>query len=139
MAVKADRWGPRDPYLRLIRAFSLRPIRSEDELDEAIRVIDSLLDREHLEDSEQDYLDVLSDLVERYEANNHPMPPLPDADMLRHLIEAKGVTQVQVSQETGIANSTISEILAGKRALRRAHIAKLAHYFAVEPGVFSLK
>jgi HTH-type transcriptional regulator/antitoxin HigA len=36
----------------------------------------------------------------------------------------------------GIAVSTISEILAGKRGLNRKHIEALARYFHIEPSVF---
>ena len=124
-------------YLQLVRTFPLRPIRSDDSLDRAIAVINSLLDRDDLSPAEADYLDVLSDLVERYETEEHPMEDVSDADMLQHLIEAKGVTQAEVARRAGIAVSTISEVLSGKRALSRTHIGKLARYFGVDPGVFS--
>ena len=107
------------------------------ELDEAVRMVDSLLDRRDLAPEEEDYLDVLGDLIERYEGEAHPMPPVSDAEMLRHLVEAKGITQTEVSRATGIADSTISEVLKGKRSLNRSHIGKLAKYFNVSPDVFA--
>ena len=64
------------------------------------------------------------------------MPPVSDAEMLRHLIEAKSVTQVQVARATGIAESTISAELAGNRRLNREHIEKLARYFHVGARAF---
>ncbi len=127
----------KDRYLDLVLRFPLRPIRSDKELDEAVRMVDSLLDRRDLAAEEQDYLEVLGDLVEQYESEAHPMPPLSDAAMLVHLIEAKGVSQRQVSGATGIADSTISEVLKGKRHLNRSHIGKLAKYFSVSPDVFA--
>ncbi len=126
-----------DRYLELVRQFPLRPIRSDQELDEAVRMVDLLLSKRSLGPEEQDYLDVLSDLIERYEAEAHPIAPLPDADILRHLIEAKGVPQSQVAKATDIADSTISEVLSGKRSLNRTHIGKLARYFSVSPQVFA--
>lgn len=124
-------------YLRLVRAFPLRPLRTEEDLDRAIEVIDSLLDRENLNAAEADYLDVLGDLVERFEAEHDPIEDVSDADMLAHLIDAKGVTQADVARGTRIAVSTISEVLSGKRTLSRTHIGKLARYFGVAPGTFS--
>src|SRR5579871_6021437 len=118
-------------YLRLIRRFPLRPIRSERELDDALAVIDSLLDAGTPDAASRDYLDVLSDLVERFEDEHVPMPAVSDADMLRHLMEAKVVAQARVAREVGIAESTVSEVLAGRRRLTRAHIGKLASYFGV--------
>ncbi len=125
-----------DAYLELIRAFPLRPIRSDRELKEAIAMMDELLDQKGLAAEERDYLDVLGDLVERYEKQRHPMPPVSDAQMLRHLIEARSVTQVQIARATGIAESTISAVLAGNRRLNREHIEKLARYFHVGARAF---
>lgn len=129
-----------DSYLALIHRFPLRPIRSESELDDAIAIIDTLVDRDDLDQGESDYLDVLSDLVERYEDKFHAIPidDLTDAEMLDHLMDAKGVKQVAVSRATGIAESTLSEVLRGKRQLTRAQITKLAAYFHVGPAVFLL-
>ena len=127
----------KDLYVDLVRRFPLRPIRSDEELDEAVQMVDSLLDRRNLAPEEEDYLEVLGDLIKQYESESHPMPPVADAEMLRHLIEAKGVSQTELSQATGMADSTISEILKGKRSLNRNHIGKLARYFNVSPNVFA--
>ncbi len=125
-----------ETYLRLIGRFPLRPITSDESLDQAIAVVNSLLDRDDLDADEEGYLDVLGDLIHKYEKDAHPLPPLPDADMLRHLIEMKGTSQAKVAESTGIATSTISEILAGKRGLNRKHIAALAKFFKVSPAIF---
>jgi HTH-type transcriptional regulator/antitoxin HigA len=133
-----DRTGKRarDRYFELVRRFPLRPLRTEAELDEAIALADELIDRDDLGAGEEDYLDVLGDLIKRYEAEHHPIPPVTDAEMLRHLIEARGVTQARVAADTGIAESTISAILSGSRGLSRKHIEGLARYFGVSPAVF---
>jgi HTH-type transcriptional regulator/antitoxin HigA len=125
-----------DRYLDLVRRFPLRPLRNDADLDAAVAVIDGLLDQPALTVPEQDYLDVLSDLVEAYEEEAIPMRPVGDAELLRFLIEQKGVTQAKVASGAGIAESTISEVLAGKRKLNRTQISKLARYFHVEPAVF---
>jgi HTH-type transcriptional regulator / antitoxin HigA len=127
-----------DHYLDLVRRFPLRPIRSDEDLAQAIAVIDSLIIRGDLDSGEQDYLDVLTDLVEKYEADEHPMAPVSDAVMLRHLMEARGITQSKLADDVGIAVSTISEALAGKRSLTRRHISVLAKYFGVSPAVFPI-
>jgi HTH-type transcriptional regulator/antitoxin HigA len=126
-----------DRYLELVRGFPLRPLRSDADLDAAVAVVDSLLDQPDLSAPEQDYLDVLSDLIEAYEAEAVPMRPVGDADMLRFLIEGGGTTQAEVAKQVGMPESTISEVLAGKRKLNRSQIGKLARYFHVEPGAFA--
>jgi HTH-type transcriptional regulator / antitoxin HigA len=127
----------KDPYFELVLRFPLRPIRSDKDLDAAVKIVDSLLDRKDLVPEEEDYLEVLGDLVEQYESEAHPIAPVSDAEMLQHLIEAKGVSQTEVSKAVGIVDSTISEVLKGKRSLSRKHIGKLAQYFGVSPNVFA--
>ena len=123
-------------YHALIRRLPLRPIRSEAELDRAIAMLDSLSDRESLSPEEHDYLLVLSGLVEDYEDEHHPIPAVAGVPMLRYLIEAKGVPQARVAAGAGIAESALSEILAGKRKLGIRSITALARYFKVDPGLF---
>lgn len=43
------------------------------------------------------------------------IPEASDADLLRYLMEAAGVAQMQLPPETGFAQSGISEVLAGTK------------------------
>lgn len=123
-------------YMGLVAMLPLRPIRSERELDRAIKMLDSMLDRPKLTKTEHDYLDVLTDLVEKYESEAYPEEPVSDAAMLAHLLEARGITQTELAASVGIAGATISDVLHGKRKLRREHIGRLAAFFCVAPSVF---
>lgn len=134
MAVAATPRG--DRFLELNRGFPLRPIRSDAEHARAIAAAAALLAKDELDPAERDYLDVLADLIERYEDTAHPLPPISDADMLRHLIESRELTQAKVAAGTGIAEPTISALLAGRRRLNRDHIEALSRYFKISPAVF---
>jgi HTH-type transcriptional regulator/antitoxin HigA len=127
----------RDSYLELVLAFPLSSVRSEEHLNQAQRVIDRLLAEGELDEGQLMYLDALSDLVVVYEDEHHAIEPASDADMLRHLMDAKGVTQAQVSHATGIAKSTISEVLAGKKPFSRQMIRKLSDYFKVDISILA--
>ena len=80
----------RDSYLELVTAFPLASIKSQKHLAEAQKVMDRLLAKGKLDQGEEMYLDALSDLVGTYEDEHHPIAPASDADMLRHLLDAKG-------------------------------------------------
>ena len=127
----------RDSYLELVTVFPLASIKSDEQLQEAQNVLDRLLARGGLDDGEEIYLDALSDLVAAYEDEHYAIGPASDAEMLRHLMEAKGVTQAQLSRNTAIPKSTISEILAGKKPFSRRMIRKLACYFRVDASVLA--
>jgi HTH-type transcriptional regulator/antitoxin HigA len=127
----------RDSYLDLVVAFPLASIKSQAHLDEAQKVMDRLLAKGKLDDGEELYLDALSDLVGTYEDEHYPIEPASDADMLRHLIEARGVTQAQLCRETGVPKSSVSEVLAGKKPFSRQMMRTLAGYFKVDVSVLA--
>jgi HTH-type transcriptional regulator/antitoxin HigA len=127
----------KDSYMELVRAFPLASIHSEGHLDEAQRVIDDLLASGTLDPGQQIYLDALADLVAAYEDEHYEIEPASDADMLRHLMEAKGVTQAEVHRGTGLPKSTISEVLAGKKPFSRQMIRKVAKFFNVDISVLT--
>ena len=127
----------RDSYMRLVSAFPLATIRSDAHLAEAQKVMDRLLDKGKLDRGEAMYLDALSELVAAYEDVHHPIEPASDADMLRHLMEAKGVTQAQLSRDAKLPKSSISELLSGKKPFSRQMIRKLADYFGVDVSVLA--
>jgi|GEM_PF-943729 len=134
---RIDAPGGADPaYLTLILRLPLRPIRTHAELDAATCVIDELTDRDDLTVGETDYLDVLGDLVEKYEDEHVDMPHVSAAAMLRSLMEEKGVRQADVVRSTGISKTVLSLVLNGKRDLTRVHIGALSKYFGVNPDAF---
>jgi HTH-type transcriptional regulator/antitoxin HigA len=123
-----------DKYLALVRDFPLRPIRTDKENERAIEVVAALGSR-RLGPDERDYLAVLVGPIERFEEEHYPMPKVQGPAIVRHLIEAKGVTQAVVAAETGIAGSALSEMLAGKRGMAVKHARALARYFGVRIDV----
>jgi HTH-type transcriptional regulator/antitoxin HigA len=126
-----------DTYLRLIQELPLVSIMSDEHLDEAQATIDRLTSKKKLDGGEQAYLDALCDLVVVYEDQHHSIPMASDAALLRHLMEAKGVTQSQVHKDTGLAKSGISEVLSGKKPFSKAMIGILATYFHVPTSVLA--
>jgi HTH-type transcriptional regulator/antitoxin HigA len=127
----------KDSYLELIQEFPLASIRSEAHLRAAQTVMDRLLARGKLDDGQTLYLDALSDLTAAYEDEHHAIEPASDAEMLRHLMEAKGVNQAELHRATGIPKSTISEVLADKKPFSRQMIRQLAAFFQVDVTVLA--
>jgi len=102
-----------DPYLDLVRECPLRIIRSESEYGQAIAMLDRLSDLGNDRTADEtEYLLSLTVFVKKYEDEHHLMPPVSGVDMLRYLLETHNVTQSTLASATGLAVSTISEILA---------------------------
>jgi len=127
----------RDTYLELVTIFPLSSIRSDAHLEAAQAVVDRLLAKPNLTAAEDTYLDALSDLIAVYEDEYHAIEPASDAALLQHLLEARAITQTQLNQATGIAKSTISEVLAGKRPFSRQMIRKLADFFKIDVSILA--
>lgn len=124
-----------DRYIELVSRVPLVPIVSEAALDGAIAFMDELLDRDRTLEEEM-YLDVLSDLVEKYETEAYPAAPVSDSEMLASILDSSGLTQSALARRVGIAESTISAVLNGSRKLTRAQIGKIAESFNIPAGVF---
>jgi HTH-type transcriptional regulator / antitoxin HigA len=115
----------------------LRVIHSEEEYQRAIATLDRLSDRGNDRTADKtEYLLALAVFVEKYEEEHHPIPPVSGVEMLRYLIETRQKTQREVAAGTGLADSTISEVLTGKRKLSVKRVEALARFFKVKAAVF---
>jgi HTH-type transcriptional regulator/antitoxin HigA len=135
MATSAAVRTRRDDYLELVKQFPLTRIRDDQHLMDAERFIDRLL-QERLTPGAQDYLDVLTDLVEAFENAHVPVPDAPESDVLRELMRSHGLTQPKLARAVGISQSTLSSVLSGSRSLTKDQVIKLARYFGVGPAAF---
>lgn len=127
---------PSDAYWSLLEQFPLRPLRPQD-LATAIEMIDRLIDRPRLDAWEQAYLDVLSNLVSVAESQQYPIAAASDGETFRVLCEEKGITQRDAAAAIGIANSTLSAVIHGKRRFTREHLKALSDYFKVSVAAFA--
>ncbi|MBP7863972.1 transcriptional regulator [bacterium] len=123
-------------YLKWIKKYPLRPIRSEEENDYAGMVCDELLDNyDVLNDAEKDYLEVLSTLVESFESQWKEEEEVTPRSLLLYLMERNGLNQTDLIPEFG-SSSRASEYFSGKRKLSMAQIQKLANRFKLSPNAF---
>ncbi len=122
-------------YFGLIKKFPLVPIRDDVHLAKALVIVERLLKRD-LDEGSGAYLDVLSGLVETYEDRMGTIPDASEAEVLRELMRANGLNQTALQEKVGIAQSTISAVLKGSRALTRDQVIRLARFFHVTPVAF---
>jgi HTH-type transcriptional regulator / antitoxin HigA len=130
----------RDSYLELIRSFPVRPIRSEEELDQATAVLLKLArskPEEQMDGGELDYMEALTCMVQRFEQarRESALPKLSPIERLKFLMEQRQMSVNDLGRVIG-SQPNASLILHGKRALSRTHILKLARHFSVSPALF---
>jgi HTH-type transcriptional regulator/antitoxin HigA len=126
-----------DEYMALVRVFPLVHIRDDAHLNEALAVIDRLIDQPARSKAEEAYLDVLTDVVEKYEDAHVEIPRRSGLDTLRFLMEVNDLKQDDLAPLFG-AKSIVSEVLNEKRGRKMTleHIRGLARRFGVPADVF---
>lgn len=133
--IKTKKRTPSDIYLKRVQAFPLVPIRNDRHLVQAIKIINTMI-QQNLQDAEEEYLDVLTTLVENYEEEHHPIPDADEATLLKHLQEARQVTVQQTAEATGIPLNFLTGVHKRKATLNKENILALSRYFQVSPSVF---
>jgi HTH-type transcriptional regulator/antitoxin HigA len=119
-------------YETLLQEFVPRPISSERAYRRTSKQIDGLIRKAKRSRAEDDLLELLATLVEQYEIREgYSVPELSPRDRLAGLIEARGLTQTELSRDSHVPRTTINEILAGRRGISKANALRLANYFRV--------
>jgi HTH-type transcriptional regulator/antitoxin HigA len=119
----------------MIRLGAPRLIHSDAELAEYTDALFELTAKANPTPEEEEAIDLMTLLVERYEAGRYPVPEAEPVDVLKFLLDQNSLSQRDISKELG-SESTVSLILSGKRQLNRDHIARLSQRFNVSPAVF---
>ena len=111
-------------------------IESEEELERTEEIINRLLSKgENLSPEEEKLLDLLSDLIERYEDEHYPFPEVPPNEILKFLMEQQDLKQSDLLHIFGSSGIT-SEVVNGKRSISKAQAKKLAEFFKVSVELF---
>jgi HTH-type transcriptional regulator/antitoxin HigA len=114
----------------------LRPIRDEAGYDRMVALMNSLLD---VVGDDEDHalsglLELVGDVVSKYEREHHAIEPSAPRDSLRFLIDARGLNQDDLGAI--VPQSNLSAILAGKRKISATLAGKLGKFFGVSPALF---
>lgn len=116
---------------------ALRPIRDKATLEDATRAVD-LLAGHPLNEEQEDYLDVLSLLVEEYERENHPASSrrIRGRKALAWLLKENDLNATDLARILGLHRSMGSKLLKGERELTLTHLEKIKRRFRVSPALF---
>jgi HTH-type transcriptional regulator / antitoxin HigA len=112
-------------YRRLLQAFPPRPIHDDRQLEATEEQISQLLAVPERTPAQDEYLDLLSDLVRDWEAEQVDIPPVAGIEVVQFLLEQQGLPQRALVPIFGTP-SVVSEVLAGRRTLQAKHIEGLA-------------
>ncbi len=129
------RYLPAD-FAGLVGVYVPKPIRDDAELDRAMEIIDALAGQKLTKDQDA-YLDLVSELVEKYDAERagRKLSKMSPRVALRYILKQAGLTPSDLGKLLGDRSLGI-KILEGQREMSKAHIRKLAQTFKVSPALF---
>jgi HTH-type transcriptional regulator/antitoxin HigA len=118
-------------YDELLLEIKPQPIRTPAQYRRALKQLDLLMEP-HPSRERAMMIDVLASLVQNYEATQGPAPrKLSPAERLRELLEARELSQADVSRAAEVPRTILSNVLAGRRDVSKANAIRLARYFRV--------
>jgi HTH-type transcriptional regulator/antitoxin HigA len=113
-----------------------RPIDDDIDYDNTLEVIDRLATQKHLLPDQEEYLQTLSILVEKYDRDHFDDSVVSDSiGRLKRLMEHHDLTASDVGRILG-NRSLGAAILRGQRKISKASALKLGEYFKLSPSAF---
>jgi len=118
------------------RVAHLRPIRTEEEYDRTVSLMNYLLDIVGYRENHalSGLLDLVSELVAEYDTSHYAIEASEPNEVLRYLIELRGLKQGDLAEV--VPQSNLSAILAGKRKISATLAGRLGKFFNISPAVF---
>ena len=110
-------------------------IHTEAENERCTAALEVLLEKATKTAEERRLAELLTLLIEDFEEKHYALPPASPLDIVRHLMSANGLRQVDMVDIFG-GPSVAAEVLNGKRKLAKSHIRKLSERFRVSPELF---
>lgn len=118
-------------YLALVALHVPRPIHDKVSYENTVALIDTLAGA-RLNKDQEDYLEILSQIVEAYEKENvKPLRRIAGIELVQLLLEENGLTGDDLAELLGVDRSVAYKILKGSRNLTTAHVRKLANRFVI--------
>ncbi len=120
----------------LIKLHPPRPIHDNVSYKNTVEIVDALAGHKLTRDQE-DYLLLLSALIERYEADTPPKRPrVSGLEMLRYVLDENGLGGNDLAKIIGVDRSVAYRILKGERGLTTDHVKALCDRFGISADVF---
>ncbi len=122
-------------YAQLLAFYQPKVIETEEENDRAIALAEELEHKPNRTLEEEAILELLVTLIEKFEAEQYPIPEGTPHQMLLHLMEASGIKQENLVGVIG-SRGVVSEVVNGKRSISKTQAKALAAMFSVDVGLF---
>ncbi|MCU7241976.1 MAG: transcriptional regulator [Microcystis aeruginosa Ma_QC_Ca_00000000_S207] len=123
-------------YGELLAHYQPKAITTEVENERVIAIAQELEHRSELSLEEEALLELLISLIERFEADNYPIPDRNPLATLQHLIEANEIEYPELITILGSPDA-VEQIINGQRSINQSEARSLGSYFRVDASLFT--
>jgi HTH-type transcriptional regulator/antitoxin HigA len=125
-------------YTELCEDFLPRPIHDKVQYENTIEIADNFAGHEDaMTEGQEDYFDLLCDLIEKYEEEIAPKAQkLTGQQLLKHLADEHGINGTDIGKILGRTEQLGRMVLKGTRTITVEHAAKLSAHFGIGMGAF---
>ena len=124
-------------YSDLLLKHQPQIIKTEEDNEKFLAVVEELLSRSHLTPEEDTFLELLVKLIEDFEEKNYKLNVSKPRSRLLHLLEARNLQQSDLASVFG-SRELASQIISGECAIAREQAEILGQFLQVDPSLFLL-
>ena len=118
-------------YSELLAQCQPRPIRTPREHTRALAIVERLMDKPRKSAAERQMIELLATLIDQYEESEWPTPHASPGKILKFLLDERQMSQSELARQLAIPQSTIANVIAGRRQLSKANVLALSKFFGV--------
>ena len=122
-------------YSQLVAEVTPKLIETEDEYDRFLAVAERLTFKQEQTPEESALYDLVTMLVETYEAQHYSIDRSSPVEVLEHIIESSGIDRSELVKMFG-SEESLDRVLAGRDLINSTQAQALAKRFKLSPRIF---
>jgi HTH-type transcriptional regulator / antitoxin HigA len=122
-------------YGQLVAEVTPKVIETEDEYEQFLAVAERLTFKQVQTPEESALYDLVTMLVETYEAQHYQIDRSLPVEVLEHIIESSGIDRIDLVEIFG-SGEALDRVLAGRELINSSQANALARRFKLSPEIF---
>jgi HTH-type transcriptional regulator/antitoxin HigA len=125
----------RDIYSKLLSKYLPRIIKTEEENEFFLEIVEELISTKNLNSEEEALLQLLVKLIEDFEDKHYQINASTPQSRLLHLMEARSLDATDLLEIMG-SREAVVEVINDRLEITKQQAEALGRFFHVDPGLF---
>lgn len=124
-----------DIYSKLLSKYQPRIIKTEEENEFFLEIVEELISTKNLNSEEEALLQLLVKLIEDFEDKHYQINASTPQSRLLHLMEARSIDATDLLEIMG-SREAVVEVINDRLEITKQQAEALGRFFHVDPGLF---